>query len=53
MAHAYGVPIARRLELTRAIYTTIQPEQPIPQDLYTAVAEVLAMIYRLRKKKKR
>jgi flagellar biosynthetic protein FlhB len=48
VARAYGVPILRRPELARAIYNTMQPGQQIPQELYLAVAEVLALIYRLK-----
>jgi len=51
IARAYGVPIVRRPELTRTIYSTVKPGQQIPEDLYVAVAQVLAMIYRLRQKK--
>ena len=51
IARAYGVPIVRRPELARTIYSTVQPGNVIPQTLYAAVAEVLAMIYRLRHKK--
>ena len=48
VARAYGVPIVRRPELARAIYSTVDIGGAIPQTLYVAVAEVLAMIYRLR-----
>jgi flagellar biosynthetic protein FlhB len=51
IARAYGVPIVRRPELARTIYSTVQPGNVIPQTLYAAVAEVLAMIYRLRNRK--
>jgi flagellar biosynthetic protein FlhB len=51
IARAYGVPIVKRPELARTIYSTVEPGQPIPENLYMAVAEVLAMIYRLRRKK--
>jgi len=51
IARAYGVPIVRRPELARAIYSTVELGGPIPQTLYVAVAEVLAMIYRLRRRK--
>lgn len=51
IARAYGVPIVRKPELARAIYSTVKkPGDPIPQMLYAAVAEVLAMIYRLRRR---
>ncbi|MHC4365601.1 MAG: flagellar biosynthesis protein FlhB [Planctomycetota bacterium] len=51
VARAYGVPIVRRPELARTIYSTVELGRPIPQILYVAVAEVLAMIYRLRHRK--
>jgi flagellar biosynthetic protein FlhB len=51
IARAYGVPIVRRPELARTIYSTVKPGDPIPDTLYVAVAEVLAVIYRLRHKK--
>jgi flagellar biosynthetic protein FlhB len=51
IARAYGVPIIRRPELARTIYSTVKLGNPIPEDLYVAVAEVLAMIYRLRRRK--
>ena len=51
IARAYGVPVVSRPELARAIYSTVKPGNPIPEALYVAVAEVLAMIYRLRHKK--
>jgi flagellar biosynthetic protein FlhB len=48
IARAYGVPVVRKPELARTIYSTVQLGDAIPQNLYVAVAEVLAMIYRLR-----
>jgi flagellar biosynthetic protein FlhB len=51
IARAYGVPIVSRPELARTIYSTVKPGQTIPEDLYVAVAQILAMIYRLRHKK--
>ena len=51
IARAYGVPVIRRPELARTIYSTVEPGNPVPQTLYVAVAEVLAMIYRLRRQK--
>lgn len=52
IGRAYGVPIVRRPELARTIYATVEPGSSIPQTLYVAVAEVLAMIYRLRQKRR-
>jgi len=51
IARAYGVPVIRRPELARTIYSTVEPGNPIPEALYVAVAEVLGMIYRLRRRK--
>jgi flagellar biosynthetic protein FlhB len=51
IARAYGVPIVRKPELARTIYSTVELGSAIPQTLYVAVAEVLAMIYRLRRRK--
>lgn len=49
IARAYGVPIIRKPELARTIFSTVKEGQPVPSGLYTAVAEVLAMVYRLRR----
>ncbi|MHC4571762.1 MAG: flagellar biosynthesis protein FlhB [Planctomycetota bacterium] len=51
IARAYGIPIVRKPELARTIYSTVELGSPIPETLYVAVAEVLAMIYRLRHRK--
>ena len=51
IARAHGIPIIRRPELTRTIYKTVKEGRPIPESLYIAVAEVLALIYRLRHSK--
>jgi flagellar biosynthesis protein FlhB len=51
IARAYGVPIIRRPELARAIYSTVKPGHPIPETLYVAVAEIMALIHRLRRRK--
>jgi len=48
IARAYGVPIIRRPELARTIYSSVGPGDQIPQRLYVAVAEILALIHRLR-----
>jgi len=47
-AREAGVPILERPDLARALYKTVEIEQPIPRDLYQAVAQVLAFVYRLR-----
>jgi flagellar biosynthetic protein FlhB len=52
IGRSYGVPIVRRPEVARAIYATVKPGHAIPEALYMAVAEVLALIYRLRQQKR-
>jgi len=47
-AREAGVPILERPDLARALYRSVEMEKPIPQDLYQAVAQVLAFVYRLR-----
>jgi flagellar biosynthetic protein FlhB len=51
VARAYGVPIVRKPELARTIYSTVRVGSPIPETLYIAVAEVLALVYRLRRRR--
>jgi len=52
IGRSYGIAIVQRPEVARAIYASVKPGQPIPESLYMAVAEVLALIYRLRQKRK-
>jgi len=51
VAAAHDVPIVRKPELARTLYETVELDQFIPESLFVAVAEVLAMIYRLRRKR--
>jgi flagellar biosynthetic protein FlhB len=43
-----GVPIVERKDLARALYRAVDVGQSIPPDLYQAVAEILAYVYRLK-----
>jgi flagellar biosynthetic protein FlhB len=43
-----GVTIVENPPLARAIYHNVELDRPIPADLYQAVAQVLAYVYRLR-----
>jgi flagellar biosynthetic protein FlhB len=47
-AREAGVPTLERPELARALYRVVELDKPIPRDLYQAVAQVLAFVYRLR-----
>ncbi|MDI9484258.1 MAG: flagellar biosynthesis protein FlhB [Bacillota bacterium] len=46
----HGVATVENPELAQALYKTTDIGQEIPVDLYPAVAEVLAFVYRLKKK---
>ena len=48
VARSYGVPIIRRPALARNLYGETDVGKPIPESLFIAVAEVLALIHRLR-----
>ncbi len=52
IARAYGVPIIRKPQLARTLYSAVKIGKPIPQNIYVAVAEILAMIYRLKQRKR-
>lgn len=48
VAEEAGVPVIQNPPLCRAIYKATRIGQEIPPDLYEAVAEILAFVYRLR-----
>lgn len=50
IAVAHGVPIVEKPQLARALYATAQVGQEISPDFYSAVAEILAYVYRLKGK---
>ncbi|MBS5951969.1 MAG: flagellar biosynthesis protein FlhB, partial [Clostridium sp.] len=47
------VPIIENKPLARLIYDSVEIDSDIPQDMYQAVAEVLAMVFKLEKNKKK
>ena len=47
IATMHGIPIVERKPLARALYRDVEVGQEIPPDFYSAVAEVLAYVYRL------
>ncbi|AQT66907.1 Flagellar biosynthetic protein FlhB [Anaerohalosphaera lusitana] len=51
VARSYGVPIVRRPKLARTIFANVELDQSIPESLFMAVAEVLAMIQRMRQRR--
>lgn len=48
IARANGVPIIRRAPLARTLYSTVEIGHMVPESLFVAVAEVLAMLHRIR-----
>lgn len=51
LAGEYGLVVMENKPLARALYNQVDIGQSIPEELYKAVAEVLAFVYRLKKKK--
>lgn len=52
IAEANGVPIIRSPALARSVYHTTDLDKPIPEQLFAAVAQVLAYVYQLKNYKK-
>ncbi len=48
VAKASGVPIVENRPLARSLYAQIEVGKAITEDMYTAVAQVLSYVYRLR-----
>jgi len=48
-AREHGVAVVENVWLARALYETAELGRAIPEDLYQAVAEVLAFVYRLKR----
>jgi len=42
----HSIPIVENVPLAQALYRSVEVDQPIPSQLYAAVAEILAFIYR-------
>mgnify|MGYP005835122339 CR=1 FL=1 len=51
LAAGHNVPVVRNPEVARALYRDVEIGRPIPVELYRAVAEILAYVYRLKGKK--
>lgn len=48
-AREHGVTVVENVSLARALYESAEINAKIPEELYQAVAEVLAFVYRLRR----
>lgn len=51
IARENNVHIVQNPPLARSLYAEVEVEHPIPETLFTAVAEVLAYVFRMNKKK--
>jgi flagellar biosynthetic protein FlhB len=52
IAKENDIPIVENVPLARALYKTVGEGEGVPRTLYKAVAEILAFVYRVKKKKK-
>lgn len=52
LANLHKIPIVENKPLARTIYKTLEVGQVIPRELFEAVAEVLAYVFKLRRKRK-
>ncbi len=50
VAKENDVPIVENPPLARALYEAVEVEQPVPEEYFQAVAEVLAFVYKLKNK---
>lgn len=53
IAAEHGIPIVEKKPLAQALFKTVKVGQAIPADLYEAVAEILAYVYRLAGKRRK
>ncbi len=52
IAKEHNIPVVENVQLARTLYKTVKVGNPVPRTLYKAVAEVLAFVYKLRKKQR-
>jgi flagellar biosynthesis protein FlhB len=50
LAKERDIPVIENRPLARALAKRVKPGKPVPVDLYAAVAEILAFVYRLKKR---
>ncbi len=52
VALAHGVPIVENKPVAQLLYKMVDIDACVPEDLYRAVAEILAFVYRLRRERR-
>lgn len=50
LAREHAVPIVENPTLARTLYYRVELDQPVPPELYAATAQVIAFVYRLKRK---
>ena len=48
-----NIPVIQDPPVARMLFENVEPGEEIPEDLYRAVAEILALVYRLQEKERR
>jgi flagellar biosynthetic protein FlhB len=48
IAKEHGIPLVERKPVARALYASVEVGREIPYELYKAVAEILAYVYKLK-----
>ena len=51
IAQEHNVPVIEKPEVARFLYANVEVGQSIPMEMYQAVAEIIAMVYRLKQQK--
>jgi flagellar biosynthetic protein FlhB len=51
IARQHGVPMVENRPLAQALFRAVEVDQEVPRELYKAVAEVLAFIYRIKQQR--
>jgi len=52
IAKTHSIPLVENKALARALYKDVEVGEPVPQNLFKAVAEILAYVYNLKGKKR-
>jgi flagellar biosynthetic protein FlhB len=50
LAKEHNIPILENPPLARTLYAKVELDSPVPPDMYSAVAQIIAFVYKLRNK---
>jgi flagellar biosynthetic protein FlhB len=50
IAREHGIPVMENKPLARTLFKTLKIGHPIPRELFTAIAQVLSYVYKLKRK---